>query len=163
VVGVDPCTRGLEAGRRHARESGLNIRYLAGIGQSIPLEDDSVDRVVCVDVLEHVRDFPSVLSEIRRVLRPGGTLFFDCVNRNWFARLVVVTMAEVILRVLPLGTHDPDLFIRPDELTAHLESLGFRVSPIAGMRPVRLNRRIDFVFGLLPPRAVTYIGHAVLT
>jgi SAM-dependent methyltransferase len=40
----------------------------------LPLEDSRFDLVLCAETLEHVRDVQLLLSEIRRVLRPGGTL-----------------------------------------------------------------------------------------
>jgi SAM-dependent methyltransferase len=40
----------------------------------LPLEDSQFDLVLCAETLEHVRDTQLLLSEIRRVLRPGGTL-----------------------------------------------------------------------------------------
>jgi ubiquinone/menaquinone biosynthesis C-methylase UbiE len=40
----------------------------------LPLEDSQFDLVLCAETLEHVRDVQLLLSEIRRVLRPGGTL-----------------------------------------------------------------------------------------
>ena len=62
---------------------------------------------------------------------------------------------------MPRGMHDPDRFIRPSELKAELERLGFRVAPMTGMGPVRINRRLEPVFGLLPSTAIMYLGHAV--
>jgi ubiquinone/menaquinone biosynthesis C-methylase UbiE len=40
----------------------------------LPLADSSFDLVLCAETLEHVRDAQLLLSEVRRVLRPGGTL-----------------------------------------------------------------------------------------
>ena len=40
----------------------------------LPLADSSFDLVVCAETLEHVRDVQLLLSEVRRVLRPGGRL-----------------------------------------------------------------------------------------
>jgi O-antigen biosynthesis protein len=42
--------------------------------QELPIEDSQFDVVLCAETLEHVRDVQLLLSEIRRVLRPGGTL-----------------------------------------------------------------------------------------
>lgn len=42
-------------------------------GQRLPFADDSFDKIICSEVLEHIPDYPAVLREIRRVLRTGGT------------------------------------------------------------------------------------------
>src|SRR5918992_3445275 len=40
----------------------------------LPFPDSSFDLVLCAETIEHVRDLQGLLSEVRRVLRPGGTL-----------------------------------------------------------------------------------------
>jgi 2-polyprenyl-6-hydroxyphenyl methylase/3-demethylubiquinone-9 3-methyltransferase len=137
-----------------------NIRYDVGAGEALNLPDNSFDVVVCVDVLEHVSDVQRVLAEVARVLRPGGLLLFDTINRNGFATFVAVTLAERILRLLPPGTHDPALFIRPSELRKTLASVGFTVGGIAGLGPRGMNRRGDPIFGRVPGTAALYIGSA---
>ena len=161
VIGVDPWDTVLRVARKHARTSNLDIHYVVAAGESLPLGNDSVDRVVSVDVLEHVLDLRAVLAEIHRVLRPGGLFFFDTINRTWIARILAVRLLEDILRVMPKGMHDPSRFIRPSELKAELEGLGFQVAPMTGMGPVRVNRRLEPVFGLLPSTTIMYLGHAV--
>jgi len=160
VVGIDPWFAVLRVARAHSLTSKLNIQYVASAGESLPLDDNCMDRVVCVDTLEHVLDLKKVLAEVYRVLRPGGVFFFDTVNRNWLARILVVTLLEDIVRIMPRGVHDPNKFIRPRELQEELSALGFRVAPMVGMGPVRINHKLEPVFGLLPTNAIMYLGHA---
>jgi len=47
---------------------------LAGLGEALPLASDSVDIAICFNALDHMQDPGAALAEIRRVLRPGGTL-----------------------------------------------------------------------------------------
>jgi 2-polyprenyl-6-hydroxyphenyl methylase / 3-demethylubiquinone-9 3-methyltransferase len=72
----------------------------------------------------------------------------------------MVTIAENVIRMLPRGTHDPALFIRPEELAQKLQAAGFDVGRFVGMGPCGLNRRFDFTFGLLPTLAIQYLGQA---
>ncbi|RMI39167.1 class I SAM-dependent methyltransferase, partial [Actinomadura harenae] len=60
------------AGRAAARLFGLPV--LAADGARVPLRDGSVDAVWCLGVLDVVPDMAALLREIRRVLRPGGSL-----------------------------------------------------------------------------------------
>jgi len=162
VTGVDPSAASLEAARKHAQSQGLNIVYREGKGEAIPLESGSMDRIICVDVLEHVQDLDKVISEIRRVLRPQGLFLFDTVNRNWLSRVLAVTVVEDILRVIPKNTHDGDKFIRPAELRHKLQSSGFAIKePFVGMGPVWVNRRLDFVFDITPFKWIMYLGYAI--
>lgn len=160
VVGVDPSEPAIAIARKHAEATGLAIEYRVGAGESLPVASGSADIVVCVDVLEHVRDLDAVLDEVRRVLKPGGLFLFDTINRTWPAKLVVVTLGETVLGLLPPGTHDPALFIRPAELKSRLEQRQFAVAPFKGFGPRGLDRRFDLTFGAIPTTAITYIGHA---
>lgn len=160
VTGVDPSEPALDAARRHAAEGGLSIAYRRGFGEAIPAETRSMDVVVCVDVLEHVDDLDRVLDEVRRVLKPGGLFLFDTVNRTWLATVVMVFLAETVLRILPPGSHEPERFVRPRALRAALSARGFTVPPFIGFGPRGLDARGDFTFGRLPTTAVLYLGQA---
>ncbi len=160
VTGIDPADAAIEAARRHARESGLRIAYDVGTGEALPYEAASFDAVVCVDVLEHVADLNKVLSETMRVLRPGGLFLFDTINRNPLARLVTIKVAEDLLRLLPRGTHDPAMFIKPHELRSALRGAGLVPGPVTGLGPRGVNRRLDLTFGPMPLTAILYMGIA---
>lgn len=160
VTGIDPAKLAIEAARSHAKHSGLSISYDVGVGERLPYADASFDAVVCVDVLEHVSDLDRVIGEIERVLKPGGMFLYDTINRNPLSRFATITMAEDILRLLPKGTHDPELFIRPGELASIMQRSNLRVGDTAGLGPCGINRRGDFIFGQLPSRAIIYMGVA---
>ncbi len=160
VTGIDPAAEAIEAARRHAANGQLNIRYDVGIGEALPYADASFDAVICVDVLEHVADLGNVLSEVMRVLRPGGLFLFDTINRNPIARLAAITIAEDLLRLLPRGTHDPAMFIKPAELRSAMQKAGLIPGPFTGLGPRGLNRRLDLTFGPLPLTLILYLGLA---
>ena len=90
VSGIDPSSAAIAAARAHAALTDRNIGYDVGAGEALNLPDNSFDVVVCVDVLEHVSDVQRVLADVARVLRPGGLLLFDTINRNGFATFVAV-------------------------------------------------------------------------
>jgi 2-polyprenyl-6-hydroxyphenyl methylase/3-demethylubiquinone-9 3-methyltransferase len=133
VTGIDPAEEAIAAARAHARQTARNIQYDIGVGEALPYEDGSFDAVVCVDVLEHVADLKKTIGEIVRVLAPGGLFLFDTINRNPIARFATITMAEDILRLLPRGTHDPDMYIKPPKFaaTSLKEASNPTVSPVS--------------------------------
>lgn len=131
-----------------AKSAGQTIRYDVGVGEDLPYYTESYDAVVCVDVLEHVIDLTEVLSEVARVLKPRRAPLFDTINRNPVSRFGTITVTENLLRLLPKGTHDPELFIKPRELMFALEKSGLVAGPTNGPGPRGINRRGDFVFGL---------------
>ena len=160
VTGIDPAADAIDAARAHARQGGLRIGYDVGVGEALPYDSACFDAVVCVDVLEHVADLNKVLAEVARILRPGGLFLFDTINRNFLARLATITVAEDVLRLLPRGTHDPAMFIKPAELRAALQGAGLVPGAITGLGPRGINRRGDLTFGPLPMTAILYMGIA---
>lgn len=71
VYGADPSQVALDrAARRH---EGARL-WLVGSDQRLSLDDNCVDRVWCVDTIEHAQDTQILLSEARRVLVPGGRI-----------------------------------------------------------------------------------------
>lgn len=62
---------------RHARPQGGAAYFVAGDAEALPLQDASVDLLFSSLALQWCGDFPRVLSEAQRVLRPGGVLAFS--------------------------------------------------------------------------------------
>ena len=152
TTGVDPSERSVRAAASHARESGLDIRYGTGAGESLPFEDRSFGAVFCCDVLEHVRDLPKVISEISRVLRPGGVFCYDTFNRTWASRLAAIKIIQVWKpwAFIPPNLHVWRMFIRPGELKSLLRQNGLEWKEHMGMMP---NVPIPRLLGYLHKRA----------
>jgi SAM-dependent methyltransferase len=72
VTGVDPTLRNIEV----ARERGGGPRYVTGSATSLDEPDASFDAVVACLVFEHIDDVDTAISEVARVLRPGGQFSF---------------------------------------------------------------------------------------
>lgn len=161
ATGIDPAREAVAAAQAHARRVGLSLQYDVGVGEKLGYADACFDAVICVDVLEHVADLRKVVSEIARVLKPGGMFLFDTINRNPIASFATITIAEDVLGLLPKGTHDPQMYIRPSELTAQLLDAGLAPGPMTGLGPRGINRRGDLTFGALPSKAILYMGIAI--
>ncbi len=79
VVGIDRDEHGIARARICAAAEGLGERArfeVADAGQTLPFEDRAFDAVLCVDAINHFPDRGAVLSEWRRVARPGGRILF---------------------------------------------------------------------------------------
>ena len=79
AVGVDMSLTDLETTRSRFAEfqprcAGRNLSLTVANGSRLPFANASFDKVICAEVLEHIPDYESVLAEILRVLKPGGTL-----------------------------------------------------------------------------------------
>lgn len=125
TYGIDSSAKCIEVAQKHSYENGLDINYKVGFAENLPEQDRTFDVVICVDVLEHVSDYCQVVSEIYRVLKPGGIFFYDTINRNFQSRFLMIWLMENLLGLIPLGVHDWDKFIQPEELNNLMLSLGF--------------------------------------
>jgi len=98
VRAVDPATVGRKLATKRTAASPVPVEYIGLDGQDLPLDDNSMDHVLTTWTLCTIPDAPGALSEIRRVLRPGGSLHFLEHGRSpdrpvavWQDRLTPVT------------------------------------------------------------------------
>lgn len=171
VVGVDRSRPSLAAARRRAGQDPSDARpvFAAAVGEALPFPDATFDAICAADVLEHVADLSATLDEAARVLRPGGRLLFDTINRTWLSRLAFIWVAQDLLRFAPAHTHDFHAFLRPSELQQACEERGMRWGAVHGLRfrrhPVAaawgyLRRRRLGGFELSRDLRLSYIGYA---
>lgn len=79
--GIEPSLPGVEVSRQRAARLGLsNAVFSQGVGEELPYEESSFDFVISLAVLEHVQDVTAVVSEVFRVLKPGGCAYFEVPN-----------------------------------------------------------------------------------
>jgi len=78
VIGLDPDPKALARASAKAQRAGLAVRFDRGFADTLEYGDASFDRVFSSMMFHHVPrdDKPKVLAEIRRVLKPGGSLEF---------------------------------------------------------------------------------------
>ena len=148
VIGIDPAAGPLQAARSHLIDSGLSVEYRQVTAEDLAeTEAGRFDVVTCLEALEHVPDPEAVVQACARLCRPGGQVIFSTINRSPWAAALAIGMAEHVLRLLPVGTHQYERLIRPDELAAACRSAGLVVEDITGVdynpfsRTVRLGTR----------------------
>lgn len=137
TTGIDPSEQSLKTAEDHMKANSLNIHYIKGIGEAIPFLENSYDVVFCCDVLEHVCDAPKVISEIFRVLRPGGCFCYDTFNRTLLSKLIAIDISQKWKRwaFAPPDIHVWNMFIKPNELEELLRKTGFKRIGHKGMQP----------------------------
>jgi 2-polyprenyl-6-hydroxyphenyl methylase/3-demethylubiquinone-9 3-methyltransferase len=118
TVGIDPSKKSITTASKHAAEKGLKISYINGSGEFLPFPDERINIVFCCDVLEHVRDLPKVISEISRVMKPGGVFLYDTFNRTFLSKLVAIKVLQdwKLWAIMPPHLHEWEMFIKPDEI-----------------------------------------------
>lgn len=111
VYGVDFSEKSLE----FAKKRGLNT--CTGDLKALPFEDGKFDLVLCIGVIQLIREYEKVIRELARVTRPGGTLLIETLNKNSVQR-----------KVYSFLNRDKkfDLMFSKEELRRLFEGLGFK-------------------------------------
>ena len=76
VTGIDPSHELIDRARQSAQHSPIPFDIVAGMAENMPFDDDSFDTVLITFTLCTVSDQMQSLSEVRRVLKPGGKLLY---------------------------------------------------------------------------------------
>ena len=80
VRGIDINEALLEVARLRSKQAGRGVTFTLGSATELPWEANSMDVCLLPELLEHVADWQTCLSEACRVLRSGGTLFLSTTN-----------------------------------------------------------------------------------
>jgi ubiquinone/menaquinone biosynthesis C-methylase UbiE len=83
VIGVELAGEAVEHASNAYRAS--NIKFMKGDARHLPLHDASVDVVVSFETIEHFYEHDQFLSEVCRVLRPGGRLIISSPDRDTYS------------------------------------------------------------------------------
>jgi SAM-dependent methyltransferase len=127
----------VQAARESSARAGLNLHFGLADAARIPFPPASFEAVCAHFMLYHVPDLPQALSEIRRVLRPGGVLFAATIGEGHMGELFELA-----------GKFRPDWKIIAGRPAFHLENGAARLAPFFE----RVERR-KYADGLLVDRA----------
>ena len=133
VTGIDAAGRNVAMAKLHAQTSGLSIDYREATSEGLAAEAMPFDIVLNMEVVEHVSNVPLYIKSCADLVTPGGLLFNATINRTARALALAKIGAEYILRWLPVGTHDWNKFLTPDELKTLLSRNGLTIADQCGV------------------------------
>jgi 2-polyprenyl-6-hydroxyphenyl methylase/3-demethylubiquinone-9 3-methyltransferase len=133
VTGIDPGAENIEAARAHAKGMGLEIDYRVATAEEIAASGATYGAVLLLEVVEHVPDVPAFLKLIAPMVKPGGIMLLSTLNRTYKAYAFMIIAAELILRLVPAGTHQWQRFVTPEELRAALRAAGLTPTDTTGL------------------------------
>jgi 2-polyprenyl-6-hydroxyphenyl methylase / 3-demethylubiquinone-9 3-methyltransferase len=134
VTGIDVGEAPLAVAKLHQVESGLSVDYQHATAEEFSeIHPDGFDLVTCLELLEHVPDPFSVILACKKLVKPGGHVFFATLNRNPKSFLFAIIAAEYILGLVRKGTHTYRKFIKPSELKQWATSAGLAFQDLTGL------------------------------
>ena len=86
-----------------------------------------------MEIVEHVSDLNYFIKSCAKLLKKNGIMFVATINRTLKSYLFAIIAAEYILKWLPIGTHDWNLFVKPDELIKTSMKHNLKFNRIHGM------------------------------
>ena len=115
VVGIDASKKNIEVAKFHAKKNKLKIEYKATSPEKFKT-NKKFDVVLNMEIVEHVEDINFFIQESSRLLKKNGLMFVATLNKTLKSYAFAILGAEYILKWLPIGTHDWDKFVKPNEL-----------------------------------------------
>ena len=132
VTGIDASEKNIKVAQLHSEKNNLNIRYINKSPDEFK-EFEKFDIILNLEVVEHVEDVNLYLKSCYKLLKKDGIMFTATLNRTFTSYLKAIIGAEYILRWLPIGTHDWNKFIKPEELEKYLIEKKFKTLDIKGL------------------------------
>ena len=133
VTGIDPSSDNIEIAKSHSKEMNLDIRYLKNSPENLNLKD-KFDVVLNMEVVEHVSNIDLFIKNCSKLIKKNGIMFVATINKNLKSYVFAILGAEYILRWLPIGTHDWDKFLAPQDLEIITSKNNFVTDEVVGMK-----------------------------
>ena len=131
VTGIDASEKNIKIAKLHSAKSNLNIRYLKKSPENFN-EYEKFDIILNLEIVEHVENVQLFIDSCHKLLKKNGIMFTATLNRTLTSYIKAIIGAEYILRWLPVGTHDWNKFIKPEELEKKLAKKNLKTLDIKG-------------------------------
>ena len=115
VVGIDASKKNIEVAKFHAKKNKLKINYICASPEILKIQK-KFDVILGMEIVEHVEDINFFIKKSSELLKKNGLMFIATLNKTLKSYMFAIVGAEYILKWLPIGTHDWNKFIKPDEL-----------------------------------------------
>ena len=132
VTGIDASEKNIKVASLHCEENNLKINYLNNSPEQLD-EKEKFDIILNLEIVEHVNDIDLYLKSCHYLLKKNGLMFTATLNRTLTSYVKAIIGAEYILRWLPIGTHDWNKFIKPEEMQKKLSDINFLTNDIKGL------------------------------
>jgi 2-polyprenyl-6-hydroxyphenyl methylase/3-demethylubiquinone-9 3-methyltransferase len=114
-VGIDSSKKNIDVAKFHAKKNKLKINYITASPETLK-NKKKFDVILNMEIIEHVEDIDLFIKESSKLLKKNGLMFVATLNKTLKSYLFAIVGAEYILNWLPIGTHDWNKFIKPEDL-----------------------------------------------
>ena len=133
VVGIDASEKNIKIAKTHARQNNLKIDYYCTSPEDFN-HKGKFDVILNMEIVEHVQDINFFLKESSKFLKKNGIMFIATLNKTLKSYIFAIVGAEYILRWLPIGTHDWNMFVKPIDLIKICKKNSLCLDEILGVK-----------------------------
>ena len=132
VTGIDASSKNINIAKLHAKKNKLKINYLCSSPEKLKIQK-KFDVILNMEIIEHVEDVNFFINSCSKLLKKNGLMFVATLNKTLKSYLFAIIGAEYVLRWLPIGTHDWEKFVKPEDLKKILNKNNLKLEKLDGM------------------------------
>ncbi|MDA9695367.1 bifunctional 2-polyprenyl-6-hydroxyphenol methylase/3-demethylubiquinol 3-O-methyltransferase UbiG [Candidatus Pelagibacter sp.] len=132
VTGIDASNKNIKIAKLHSKKNKLKINYLCSSPEKLKIEK-KYDVILNMEIVEHVENVDFFLRSCSKLLKKNGIMFVATINKTLKSYFFAIVGAEYILRWLPIGTHEWEKFVKPEDLKKTLMKYNLSLSKLEGM------------------------------
>ena len=132
VTAIDASNKNIAIANLHAKKNNLKINYICSSPEKLKTTK-KFDVILNMEIVEHVEDVDFFLKSCANLLKKNGLMFVATINKTLKSYIFAIVGAEYVLRWLPIGTHEWEKFVKPEELKSMLIKNNLNLKKIDGM------------------------------
>ncbi len=132
VTAIDASNKNIAIANLHAKKNNLKINYICSSPEKLKTKK-KFDVILNMEIVEHVEDVDFFLKSCANLLKKNGLMFVATINKTLKSYIFAIVGAEYVLRWLPIGTHEWEKFVKPEELKSILIKNNLNLKKIDGM------------------------------
>ena len=132
VTGIDASIKNIKIAKLHAKKNKLKINYLCSSPEKLKI-NKKFDVILNMEIVEHVEDIEFFLNSCSKLLKKNGLMFIATINKTLKSYIFAIVGAEYVLKWLPIGTHEWEKFVKPEDLKNILKKNSLVLNSLDGM------------------------------
>ena len=133
VTAIDASKKNIEVAKLHAKKNNLKIDYICTSPEKFKIQNQ-FDVILNMEIVEHVEDVKFFLKSCSKLLKKNGIMFVATLNKTLKSYIFAIVGAEYVLRWLPIGTHEWEKFLKPEDLVSIQKENDLLVEKVDGMK-----------------------------
>ena len=133
VTGIDASDRNIKIAKMHLKKSKLDVNYYCSSPENFEAKE-KFDVVLNMEIVEHVDNVDFFLLKSSELLKKDGLMFIATLNKTLKSYVFAIIGAEYILKWLPIGTHDWNKFLKPDDLINICKNNSLNLNNLIGVK-----------------------------